>query len=157
MNKATMTKMSAGEFYFDLLALFASLVVLVLAYRISGFALSAAGTFPMVSSAVMVGSMIVVIRENCKKKEATKEGFVSEMRQMFHEVLTKNFLVFTFLTVIYIFAIEPLHFLPSSFVYITCSIIYLKGGTPVRAGLISAGTLTFIYVVFLYFFKILLP
>ncbi len=154
MSKDSNAVIRAGEFYFDLLILLASLVVLVLAYQISGFSINAAGTFPLASSGVMVISMLTVVWGNRAKE---REGFVAELRQVLKEVFTKDFLLFTFITTAYIIAIEPLHFLTSSFVFITLSIIYLKGSTPVKATLISAGTLGFIYIVFLYFFKVILP
>lgn len=150
-------KLRAGEYYFDLLILFGSIVVLVLAYRISGFALSAAGTFPMASSSVMVLSMLLVLYGNRKKERENTGGFASELRQTMHEVFTKEFVVYSLMLLVYALAIEPTHFLPSSFVFICLSIIYLKGSTPGKAVLISTGTLACIYVVFLYFFKVLLP
>ena len=150
-------KIRAGEYHFDLLILVASIVVLVLAYRISGFALSAAGTFPMAAGAVMVLSMVAVLYGNRKKERANQEGFASELRQAIREVFTKEFVVYTLLLLLYALSIEPLHFLPTSFVFLCLSIIFLKGSTPGKAVLIGAGTLACIYVVFLYFFKVLLP
>lgn len=157
MIKDNAEKLRAGELYFDLAVLVASLIILILAYRISGLALSAAGTFPMASSAVMVASMLMILWNNQKKDRVNQDGFVSELRQTIQQVFTKDLMVFTCLTTFYIAAIEPLHFLPSSFVFIMLSIIYLKGSTLGRATLISAATLAFIYIVFLYFFKVLLP
>lgn len=150
-------KLRAGEIYFNLLILIASIIVLVLAYRISGFALSAAGTFPLASSSVMVLSLLMVLIGSRKKERENQEGFASEIRQTIREVFTKDFVIYTLLLLLYASTIEPLHFLPTSFFFICLSIIYLKGSSPGKAVIIGAGTLACIYLVFLYFFKVLLP
>lgn len=157
MSHRETEKLRPGEFYFDIIILLGSVVVLVLAYQISGFALSAAGTFPMASGGVMVLSILLVLIGNRKKERENKGGFASEMQQAIREILTKEFVVFTILLVLYAVAIEPLHFLPSSIVFVCLSMIYLKGCSPGKAILIGTGTLGCIYVVFLYFFKVLLP
>lgn len=149
--------LKAGEIYFDLIILAFSLFLLVVAYRISGFAISAPGTFPLASTSVMVLAMLFVLWGNRGKERANKEGFVSELAQVLREVFTRDFVVYTILAIIYVALIMPFHFLPTSFVFLVVSIIYLRGSSPLKAVLISAGTLGFIYVIFLYFFKVMLP
>lgn len=157
MSQSKISKLRAGEFHFNLTICCLSFIVLVLAYQISGLKISAAGTFPLASSAVMVISMATVLWGDRKKERAIKESFNSEIRQAIREVLTKDFTVYTLIATAYICSIEPLHFIPSSFLFLTVSMIYLKGSKPVKAIIISSIILAFIYVVFLYFFKVLLP
>lgn len=157
MSNNSSSKLNPGEGWFDGIILIASLVVLVLAYRISGFSISAAGTFPMASSAVMVGSMLMVLWGNRSKATGGYGSSFNELRQALKTVFTKDFIVFVVLSTLYILSIESLHFVPTSFVFIAVSIIYLKGSSPLKAFLISSITLTFIYLIFLYFFKVLLP
>ena len=149
--------LKAGETYFDLLILVFSLFLLLVAYQISGFAISAPGTFPLASTAVMVVSMLLVLWGNRNKTKANSEGIASECAQAIREVFTRDFVVYTIMAIIYVALIMPFHFLPTSFVFLVLSIIYLKGSSPLKAVLISAVTLGFIYLVFLYFFKVMLP
>lgn len=149
-------KLPAGQIYFDFFLLVLSLIVLLLAYRISGFGLAEAGTFPLASSAVMVLSLGMVILSN-RKKERDENKFLPQMAQAVKDVCTKEFLIFCTITILYIIAVQPFHFLPSSFVFLALSIVVLKGSRPLKAVLISAGMLGFIYLVFLYFFKVILP
>lgn len=157
MSQSKATKLRAAEFHFNLIILCLSIIVLILAYDISGLQLCAPGSFPLASSAVMVLAMIAVLWGDRNKERDNKEGIRSEIRQAIKEVFTKDFMIYTLIAIAYVWAIEPLHFLPSSFVFITLSIIYLKGSSPLKALLISSATLACIYVVFLYFFKVLLP
>ncbi len=147
----------AGEYYFDLIMLLVSLVVLFLAYQISGFQLCAAGTFPLASSAVMVLSMLLSLRSSRIKRRAGTARGSEELKLVMESVFTRDVLVYACLAVLYILAIDLLHFLPTSFVFIALSIIYLKGSTPIKAIVISAGTLFSIYMIFQYFFQVLLP
>jgi hypothetical protein len=157
MSQNQISKLRAGEFHFNVIILCLSVIVCVLAYQISGLKLSAPGTFPLASSAVMVLAMLSVLWGDRKKQRENQEGFRNEIRQAIKEVLTRNFVVYTLIAVAYICTIELLHFIPSSFLFISISIVYLKGSSPLKALLISAVTLAFIYIVFLYFFKVLLP
>ena len=149
--------LKAGETYFDLVILAVSIFLLIIAYRISGFAISAPGTFPLASTTVMVVSMLFVLWGNRNKEKDNKEGFFSECRQALREVFTRDFVIYTVMAIIYVALIMPFHFLPTSFVFLVLSMIYLKGSSPLKAVLVSAVTLGFIYVVFLYFFKVMLP
>ncbi len=149
--------LKAGETCFDLIILAVSIFLLIIAYRISGFAISAPGTFPLASTTVMVVSMVFVLWGNRKKEKENKEGFFCECRQAMREVFTRDFVVYTIMAIIYVALIMPFHFLPTSFVFLVLSIIYLKGSSPFKAVLISAVTLGNIYLVFLYFFKVMLP
>lgn len=146
----------AGQIYFDFFLFVFSVVVLILAYKISGFGLSEPGTFPLASSSVMVLSLAAVLRGN-RKKPRREEGVLTQLKKAGNKLFTREFLIFSSITIFYIIAVEPLHFLASSFIFLTLSIIVLKGSKPLYAVLISAGMLAFIYVVFLYFFKVILP
>ncbi len=157
MSHDKVKKLRAGEHYFDILVLACSVFLLIIAYQISGFAISGPGTFPMLSTAVMVFSTLFVIWGNWRKKRINKEGFLSECRQALQEVFTPTFVIYTIITIVYVALIEPLHFLPASFIFLIVSMIVLRGSSPLKALLITTGTLTFIYVIFLYFFKVLLP
>ncbi|MGA7277773.1 MAG: tripartite tricarboxylate transporter TctB family protein [Desulfocapsaceae bacterium] len=135
-----------------------SLFVLIQAYLISGFSsLSSAGTFPMGASAVMVIAMIFILLNNLKRKRILSDGLKNELRQAVKIVLPNVFLIYSLIVIIYMILLKPLHFLPSSFVFLLVSMIYLKGGNILKSLIISVLTLSFIYLIFQYFFRVVLP
>ena len=151
-------KLRAGENVFVWLMMIISLFVLVQAFLISGFSsISSAGTFPMGASAVMVIAMASTLIKNSKLKKADADGFKGELRLATKQVLPKVFLVYTLLVIGYVFLIQPLHFLPSSFVFLLISMIYLKGSTYFKSVIIAIITLGCIYFMFQYLFRVVLP
>jgi putative tricarboxylic transport membrane protein len=151
-------RLRVGENFFSWLMLSFSLFVLFLAYRISGFSsISSPGTFPMGAASVMVLSMVLVLLENRKMKKPDVAGPVEELRRAAKDVLSKVFLVYTAVIIVYMILIEPLHFLPCSFVFLFVSIFYLKGSTFFKSLIISAVSLGGIYFIFQYVFRVVLP
>ena len=151
-------KLRAGENVFGWLMMALSLFVLVQAFLISGFSsISSAGTFPMLASAVMVIAVVSMLLDNRKLKKPDTGGFKNELQQASKQVFPKVFLVYTIIVIGYIILIKPLHFLPSSFVFLLLSMIYLKGSSALKSLLISTVTLGCIYIMFQYFFRVVLP
>jgi len=134
------------------------LFVLVQAFLISGFSsISSAGTFPMLASAVMVVAAASMLLNNRKLKKPDTDSFKNELRQAAKQALPKVFLVYMIIVIGYIILIKPLHFLPSSFVFLLLSMIFLKGSSALKSLLISTVTLGCIYIMFQYFFRVVLP
>ncbi len=151
-------KLRAGENVFSWLLLLFSLFVLVQAYLISGFSsISSAGTFPMGASAVMVIAMVFILFDSFKGKKMITGGFKNELRQAAKFVLPNVFLIYSLIVIVYMILIEPMHFLPSSFVFLLVSMIYLKGSNILKSLVISVISLGFIYLIFQYFFRVVLP
>ena len=151
-------KLRAGENVFSWLLLLFSLFVLVQAYLISGFSsISSAGTFPMGASAVMVIAMVFILVDNFKSNRMATDGFKNELREATKIVFPNVFLIYSIIVIVYMILMKPLHFLPSSFVFLVVSMIYLKGGNALKSLIISAATLGFIYMIFQYFFRVVLP
>jgi hypothetical protein len=151
-------KLRAGENGFSWLMLLLSLFVLIQAYLISGFSsLSSAGTFPMGASAIMVIASIFILLNNLKLKKTGADVLKNELRQAVKTVLPNVFLIYSVIVIVYIILIKPFHFLPSSFVFLFISMIYLKGCNVLKAFLISTITTGFIYLIFQYFFRVVLP
>ena len=151
-------KLRAGENVFGWLMLALSLFLLVQAYLISGFSsISSAGTFPMVASAVMVIAVASILLKNRRLKKTETAGIKEEMRLAAKQVVPVIFLVYTIIVIGYIILIQPLHFLPSSFIFLLLSMIYLKGSNILKSLIISVATLGFIYIMFQYFFRVVLP
>lgn len=135
-----------------------SLFVLILAYRISGFsAISSPGAFPMAAGLVMVISAGLALFGNRKLEKPDAENLADEMKLAVKAVFPKEFVIYTGIIIGYMIALQPLHFLPSSFVFMVLSMIVLRGGGFVKSLLISAGTLVCIYIIFQYFFRVVMP
>ena len=151
-------KLHAAENVFTLLMLIFSVIVLVLAYQISGFSsISSPGMFPMLAAVVMVISLIFLLLDNRKAEKPNINGLKEELHKAAKDIFNPVFLVYTGIIIIYMFIMEPLHFLPSSFVFLLGSMIYLKGSTPLKSLFISLGTLGGIYLIFHYLFRVVLP
>ncbi len=150
--------MQFGERFFAWLLLAFSLWVLLLSYRISGFkSVSSPGTFPMAAAAVMTVAMVLIVLGNRKAQKPTREGVKEELRLAAREIFFPTFLVYTGIILVYMVLIEPLHFALSSFAFLLASMIYLKGGAPLKSVIISAVTLGLIYLIFHYLFRVVLP
>lgn len=151
-------KLNYGENAFTWALLVFSVFVLVFAYRISGFSsVSSPGTFPMIAAAVMVVSVLLVLRGNRKAVKPKSENLTDELRQAAREIFSPVFLIYTGIVIVYMLIIQPLHFLPSSFAFLLVSMIFLKGSTPIKSLIISAVTLGVIYLIFHYLFRVVLP
>lgn len=151
-------QLRAGENAFGWLMMALGLFVLVQAFLISGFSsISSAGTFPMVASAVMVIAAASMLLNNRKLKKPDTGSFKNELQRAAKQVSPKIFLVYMIIVIGYIILIKPLHFLPSSFVFLLLSMIYLKGSSALKSLLISTVTLGCIYIMFQYFFRVVLP
>jgi len=152
------SKLRHGEKLFNWLLLAFSGFVLVMAYRIAGFSsVASAGAFPMGVAAILVIAMVAVLLGTRKCEKAEAAGLVDELRQALRAIFPPQILVYIVLIGGYAFAIERLHFLPASSLFLLVSIIYLKGTSVLRSILVTAGTVAFIYVVFLYVFKVVVP
>jgi putative tricarboxylic transport membrane protein len=150
-------RLHAGEQAFTMLLLVFSLAVLVMAYRISEFqSVSSPGTFPMFAAAVMVYSLICLLLDNRKADKPRAEALASELGHAMRDIFQPVFLIYTAIIIAYMIALQPLHFLPSSFLFLLGSILFLKGSSPLKAVVISIGLLGAIYLIFHYVFRVVL-
>jgi putative tricarboxylic transport membrane protein len=151
-------KLRAGENIFGWILLLFSLYILLQAYFISGFSsISSAGTFPMAASAVMVVSSGLILLNNRRLKKPDTKNIRDELVLTVKTVLPSIFLFYIVIVIVYAALLKPLHFLPSSLAFLIISIIYLKGTTVPKTILISISILVFIYILFQYVFRVVLP
>jgi hypothetical protein len=151
-------KLRAGENVFAWAMIALSGFILVQAYLISGFSsIDSAGTFPMGAAAIMMISMVLVLLKNRNLEKPDAGTFKAELRIAAKAVLPRVFLVYAGIIIGYMVLIKPLHFLPSSFAFLLVSMIYLKGSNILKSFVISTVMLAFIYVIFQYFFRVVLP
>lgn len=151
-------KLREGENFFGWLLLIFSVVVLFLAYRISGFkSVSSPGAFPMFAAAVMVLAMIGVLRKNRRMEKPASGGFRAELAIAAKSNFPRVVLIFIAIIIAYMLLLQPLTFLPSSFAFLFFSTWYLRGSSLLKAFLVSLLTLAGIYVIFHTAFKVVLP
>lgn len=140
-----------GELVFNLAMTGGSLFLLWSAYGISGFeSLSAPGAVPMVTSATMLVCAGLTLRETLRKSAVTGE-------KLERDILPLSVIVTILLIGGYALLLQPLGFLPTSFLFLTVLIRYLSGRTLVNSALISLGTVAVIYLVFRLIFTVLMP
>lgn len=151
-------KLRAGENAFVLSLMSFSLFILVIAYRISGFsAVSSPGAFPMAAGLVMVIALGFVLFDNRKLENVGITGVLDELRLARKNVLPKDFIIYTGIIICYMLLIQPLHFLPSSFLFLVVSMVVLKGSSPLKAFIISLVSMACVFLVFQYFFRVVMP
>jgi hypothetical protein len=61
------------------------------------------------------------------------------------------------LVLAYMAALEPFGFVPASFAFLLCAIAWLQRGGWLRAGLVAAGAVALVWVVFRLVFRVILP
>lgn len=151
-------KLRHGENAFAWLLLVFSAGVLAVAWRISGFkSVSSPGAFPMFAGAVMVAAMAAVLLANRRKERPAAAGWAAELRIALRANFPRVVVVFIAIIVGYMLALQPLTFLPSSFLFLFLATWFLGGSTPLKSLAVSALTLGGIYVIFHTIFKVVLP
>lgn len=140
-----------GETLFMAILAAVSLVLLWSAYTISGFGeLSAAGTMPMVFTAVMSVTAIADLVRTIRKK------------RMSDETVARDILPLTVVAVILLIAgyallLKPVGFLPTSVVFLFLAISLLSRRGPFFAAWTTLVSVALIYVIFRLVFTVLMP
>lgn len=147
-----------GELGFCLAMLLFSLTALVLSYRISGFSSwSSAGSLPLGASLVMcVSSLTIVFRELAKPAPELPSG--KTLAQAFYEkVFPARHMIFVLVLVAYMFLLEPLGFIASSFLYLMAASLVLGEKRYVPMIVANVISLAAVYLVFQTAFSVVLP
>jgi hypothetical protein len=140
-----------GEVLFNTAMVAGSLFLLWSAYGISGFeALSAPGTMPMLTTFIMAVCAGMILRESLAKPANTAE-------RVSRDILPMSVIVTIALITAYAFLLKPLGFLPTSFLFLTVSIAYLKKSSLLWSAAVSLGVVVLIYLIFRIIFHVLMP
>lgn len=143
-----------GERMFSVVLLAVSLLLLYLAHRISGFSsVSSPGVFPMFATLAMVVSAAAVIVRDRKAAVPQGAGAPAFCRRVMPPVLV----ISVALLVALMLLMEPVGFVVAAGGYLFAAILHLQGGRPVRAAVISLGSMAAIYAVFRLVFQVVLP
>lgn len=139
-----------GEVFFTCFLLVASLILLNEAYGISGFdKLSAPGTVPVVTAAIMVVCMGVIFVQTIRLPKVTGESIS-------RDILPWRVLAFVGFLVGYALAVRPLGFLPTTALFLVFGIRLLGRGWVLSVG-VGLGALVGIWIVFRIVFTVLMP
>ena len=147
-----------GELVFVLILMLVSLVALWQAWRISGFvSWSSPGAVPMLAALVMVVAGAKILRDTRRVPGPDRSTEAPPTSRFFHAITPAVVVWFTLLIVFYMFALEPLGFLVSSFLFLVAAMFALGERRVLHSALVSAVSLAVIYVIFQTAFSVVLP
>ena len=120
---------------------------------------STQGTFPLLTSSIMVLASFVMLGEMKNLSPSFEEGKSSaeKLKETFQELFPDRMVPVILLIVIYAVALAKVGFVISTFVFLFFMMLLLKAGTWVRSLIISAGIVAGIMVIFQFAFHVILP
>lgn len=142
-----------GELVFALLIVVFSAATSWLSYGISGFTgKTTAGVFPMIASAVMMVSSVVILVSATRLPATPKSS-----NSFLAEILTPRHLIMIGFILAYVMLMPLIGFVASSAVFLFCSFQFLwrKNSSLILA--LTGATLAIIYVIFREVFQVVLP
>ncbi len=146
-----------GELSFMVLIVAFSTFMLWASYNISKFeSISSAGAFPMVCAAAMLVTGLMSLLKAARSK-LVLEGDETLVQQFVHKLAPPQLVMFAVLITLYMFLLERLGFLVSSYLFMVGAMQLLASRRVVLNLLISAGMLVAIYIVFQTAFSVVLP
>ena len=147
-----------GELVFVLVLLLFALTALWQAWRISGASgWSTPGALPTLAALVMLLSGIKIALNTLRVPPPEVEPGRSLARDFLHQITPASIVLFTILIVAYMFALEPLGFVASSFLFLVLAMFALGERRILRTLAVSAISLACIYIVFQTAFSVVLP
>lgn len=145
-----------GELAFVLVLLLFALTALWQAWRISGASgWSTPGALPTLAALVMLLSGIKIAINTWRMPPPEVEA--GRARDFLHQITPASIVLFTVLIVAYMFALEPLGFVASSFLFLVLAMFALGERRILRTIAVSAVSLACIYAVFQTAFSVVLP
>lgn len=140
-----------GELIFGALMVIGSLVLLWNAHGISGFeALSAPGTVPMATTAVMVVTSAIILLRDLRLPCVAGESVAKD-------ILPGVVLIIALMLVAYGFLLQPLGFLPTSALFLIAALKLLARRGWLWTVSISIGSLLLVWIIFRIVFSVLMP
>jgi hypothetical protein len=152
-KKAKSASLRSGELVFAVLITGFSLAALWQSYKISGFTgLSTPGIFPMLAAGTMLISALFIVVDAVSRRNIESEPDAVAVR-----VLTGRLSITVVLIATYVFAMPYLGFTLSSALFLFVAFAYLWRKNMAISLLLTAGTLSAIYLVFRVLFQVVLP
>lgn len=143
-----------GEMVFSLLLVVFSVTAFWQSYAISGFTgLSEPGVFPMLASATMLVSSLLILKDVVSKPENPEAGF-TRFRQ---QIVPLRLVGVILLILAYVVAMPLLGFVASSAGFLFLSFWYLWRKGPLVSAALTVVSLAVIYFIFRQVFQVVLP
>lgn len=143
-----------GEVMFSLLLAVFSVTAFWQAFAISGFrGLSEPGVFPMLASATMLVSSLVILRDVLSKPVTPEAGFARFQQ----EIVPMRLVGVIELILAYVVAMPLLGFVVSSAGFLFLSFWYLWRKGPLVSAVLTLSSLAVIYFIFRQIFQVVLP
>lgn len=147
-----------GELLFSMLLIVFSLFMLWQAYSISKFeSFTSAGSFPMFAAAVMLLSGLIAAGETVKLTPLPGAEGESVWRQFVRQITPGMLVQFVLTIAAYMFLLERLGFVISSYLFLVVSMRLLGSRKWVLNIWVSALSLAVVYLVFKTIFSVVLP
>lgn len=122
-------------------------------YKISGFnGLSEPGIFPMIATAAMLASALVILRDTLKLPSSK-----TRLSTFFAEVCSPRFMIVVAMSCLYLLAMPWLGFTAASGIFLFSTIAYLWQNKLVWSLAVSVLSITIIYMIFRVVFQVVLP
>ena len=151
-------KIVIGERAFCLLIVALSLGILYVAYGISGFSsVNSPGAFPIGVGIVCLISAIKVCFETFGAEKPQTNGLGDAFKQFVGQHFPTRTVVFSLLTMAYLFAMQWVSFYIATFVFLVSAIVYLRRARVFGAMAVAALLLLIIYLLFTLAFSVYLP
>ena len=142
-----------GELVFALLIVVFSAATSWLSYGISGFTgKTTAGVFPLIASAVMMVSSVVILVSATRLPATPKSS-----NRFLAEILTPRHLIMIGFILAYVMLMPLIGFVASSAVFLFCSFQFLWRKNSLLILALTGATLAIIYVIFREVFQVVLP
>ena len=148
------TERRPGERFLMWFLLALSLFVFVVAWQMPHDSFSSMGAFPLFIGAVMFLSILRILWK--ERKVFASWQWKEEIYAIKPFVFPMQVVAYIVVLVLYILLLYPLHFWVSSYLFLVGSFLLLKGAKLVRGLIIGAITLTVIWLLFQYIFRIVL-
>jgi len=154
----TLRRRLPGELVFSILLVAFSLFMLWQAYSISKFeSFTSAGAFPMFAAAVMLISGLIAAGETVKLTPVPGAEGESIWRQFVRQITPGMLVQFVLAIAAYMFLLERLGFVLSSYLFLVVSMRLLGSRKWVLNIWVSALCLALVYLVFKTIFSVVLP
>lgn len=146
-----------GELVFVAILLIFSILALVQACGISGFSeISGAGVFPMLASAMMILSGLIILRTTLRKTSPEAAGSTAASH-FFEKVAPIRFVVVVAMIIAYVAAMPGAGFVVSSLGFLFAMFAYLWRRSWLISAVLALASLGLIYVIFRLGFQVVLP
>jgi putative tricarboxylic transport membrane protein len=149
MNSARVRR--PGEAAFAVILAIFSAFLLWTAYNISGFeALSSPGALPMAAAGTMFVCAAMIAVQTLRSKAATDESLT-------RDIVPMPIILTIVMVGAYALLLQPLGFLPTSFLFVTILIRVLGRQSLAFCAAVSAVSILLIYLVFRIIFNVIMP